>query len=232
MIQKNLKYILLIAIITSCSKDNSSSEGSEFAACFDLLYPCDSTGDYCLFGFKWGEQNSFSNTGIDVEGPKSEGGIVTFSLQERQSFVSNHQEVDIPTESFSKLPDCAMETISRAFADWSSVANIKLEELPMDSNSDIKVFVANMKIGGFGSPNYTTTPCQQIAGHVIISPPDSLVNDGNYSCNRFYAFMLHEIGHVLGLGHSSEENVMGDIYNNLNGLQEGDIKGIQQIYGE
>jgi len=233
MIQKTIIYILVIAIITSCSKDNSSSEGSKFNACFDLLYPCDSTGDYCLFGFKWGEQSSFSNTGVNVEGPKSEGGVVTFSLQEKQAFVSNHLQEDFPTDSFFELPECAIESISRAFADWSSVANITLEELPMDSESDIKVFVADMEVGAVGFPNFTTAPCQQIAGHVIIDTPDSLLADRNsYSCISFHALMLHEIGHALGLGHSSEENIMGSIRNNLDGLQEGDIKGIQQLYGE
>ncbi len=43
---------------------------------------------------------------------------------------------------------------------------------------------------------------------------------------------IHEIGHALGLGHSSGENLMGSINTNLEGLMTGDIKGIQAIYGE
>lgn len=44
---------------------------------------------------------------------------------------------------------------------------------------------------------------------------------------------LHEVGHVLGLGHVNSDNIMqiGRGKNSFVGLQEGDIEGIIAIYG-
>ena len=60
----------------------------------------------------------------------------------------------------------------------------------------------------------------------------SIVPDFTDDCQVFSAYVLHEIGHVLGLEHSLRENIMGSIRRSLVGLQEGDIEGIQKIYGE
>jgi predicted Zn-dependent protease len=43
--------------------------------------------------------------------------------------------------------------------------------------------------------------------------------------------VLHEIGHALGLGHVSTDNVMNPGVQHLTDLMPGDIEGIQSIYG-
>jgi len=179
-----------------------------------------------LFGFKWGDGNDFSSTGNDVTGPQLAGGIVSYSFQETPTVVSNHRQIDVPTLSIDALPACAKEIIRESFIDWANAANIQFEELSDDADSDIKIFVAPVTTCGNGFPNYPTSPCSEIAGHLILSP------NFTTSCDIFRPYVLHELGHVLGLGHSSGDNVMGSISMNRDGIQEGDIAGIRQIYGE
>ena len=54
------------------------------------------------------------------------------------------------------------------------------------------------------------------------------------NCFDFFPNALHEIGHILGLEHSDDENsVMWPYFNkNHTSLQEDDIKGIQALYGK
>ena len=157
---KNTFYLFLTLSIISCSKssDNDISEAnnSPFEECINSLPNCNLRGEYCLFGFKWGEGNDFASTGNDVEGPKIPGGTVTYSLQELPNFVSNHEQVDLPTLSFDELPDCAKSVINGGFILYSTYANIQFEELPDDSDSDIKIFVAEVNTCGNGIPNFNT----------------------------------------------------------------------------
>ena len=83
-------------------------------------------------------------------------------------------------------------------------------------------------MGGIGYPNYTDVLCSELAGNIVID-----VNTNVSDCQDFFLFMLHEIGHVLGLGHVETVNVMNKTFLNLNisNLQSGDSLGIIQIYG-
>lgn len=219
------KLILIIAAINllGCTY---SSEPNQFNLCTDALAHCDLFGEYCLSGFKWGNQNEFENGGIEATGPQIAGGLVSYSFQESPTFVSNHLQLDVPTMSFDALLSCAKDNIRSAFEAWSGVANIQFEELTDDSNSDIKFYIAEVTTCGNGFPNYQFSPCNEISGQITLSP--HVTQD----CSVFEAYVLHEIGHALGLGHSSPDNIMGLISDQLGGIQEGDIKGIQQIYGE
>ena len=232
---KYIVYLLIIISTFSCSGSDDDNgvlccsvpvEENPFEICNSSLPTCDFEGEYCLFGFKWGEGNDFANTGLDAEGPKISGGTISFSFQELPNMVSNHRQLDFPTVSFDELPGCAKELIRESFEDYSRVADIQFEELAEDSEADIRIFVAPVSTCGNGFPNYSSQPCQELAGNIILSP--NFTTD----CNVFHSYFLHELGHTLGLGHSSTDNIMGSINTNLDGLKEGDIKGIQQIYGE
>ena len=220
---KSTVQILLLVLFFGCSDSIDSID--RYAECNSSLPRCDVTGEYCLFGYKWGEGNDFSNTGINVTGPQMAGGLVSYSFQESPTTVSNHRQRNVPTLSVEELPSCAKEKIRAAFTAWSNVANIQFEELPDDSDSDIKIFVAPVTTCGNGFPNYTSSPCNEIAGQLTLSP------NVTENCDVFYSYVLHEIGDTLGLGHSARNNIMGSIQGN-DGLQEGDIKGIREIYGE
>jgi len=74
-------------------------------------------------------QNEFSSVGVNAEGPKIGGGLVSYSFQEAPTTVSNHRQIDVPTLSIQDLEPCAKEQIRQVFDDWSNVANISFEEL-------------------------------------------------------------------------------------------------------
>ncbi len=225
---KKLLTLLIITTILACSDSESDLPfvSEQYRSCNERLLVCpESVGDYCLFGFKWGENNDFDATGVEAIGPQLSGGVVSYSFQEGDITVSNHRQENVPTLTFSDLP-CEQELIRKALEEWSSVADLKFVEMPDNSESDIQVFVAEVSTGGNGFPNMTSSVCRELSGHMILSP--SYTQD----CDRFYLYVLHELGHVMGLGHSSGDNIMGAISTRHQGLQPGDIKGMQQIYGE
>lgn len=55
----------------------------------------------------------------------------------------------------------------------------------------------------------------------------------NYnSTDNFYAVALHEVGHALGLSHSSDPSaVMYAYYSRITNFFNDDILGIQSVYG-
>lgn len=218
-----------------CNKDENISSSSpinlsdDFILCNTLLSECtDGNGAYCLFGFKWGRDSVFQEPGFNSRGPKSSGGLVTYSFQEENGLVNTHSQVNLPSKSFRNLPPCAKTEIRKALNAWSGIANIEFDELADNSDSQIKFYVADIVQRGLGSPNYPDGLCSDLSGNVIIK------SFGIGDCNFLYVFALHEIGHVLGLGHVDSENVMNPNFSalNFNKLQMGDTLGILELYGE
>lgn len=228
-------FILCILILVECRNDACDlayciDHGSDrFLACSELQNACQPIGDYCLFGFKWGTENEFSANGEETQGPQTPGGTVSYSFQKSALFVDNHRQENVPTLSFDLMPSCTEELVERAFEEWAQHANIQFEKMPDDNVSDIRIYVADSFRAGLGYPNFDNDDCNSIGGQILFNPNDLHFN---HECGNFYLLALHEIGHVLGLGHSSSNNVMGFTTESFEGLQAGDIRGIQQIYGE
>lgn len=135
----------------------------------------------------------------------------------------------MPSESWDEILDCAQSEIKSAVKAWEEVADINFEELTENSDSDIKFYVAAIFQSAVAYPNYSENPCNILNGDVIFD-----ANSTEKSCKGYYISALHEIGHALGLGHVSSKNVMvpGESKFAMEGLQSGDIAGVQQIYGE
>ncbi len=222
----------MLGLLCTCSKDIPVINQSEkFAICNDVLEACagSKVGEYCLFGFKWGNDQDFLQVGVQANGPESAGGNITFSFQERNGLINTHTQVDVPSESWGEILDCAQDQIRRAMEDWQAVADLTFEELPENSESDIRFYVAAIIQSGVAFPNYKEQPCIILNGTVIFD-----ANSREKSCNGYYINALHEVGHVLGLGHVGSDNIMADDRDKFgfDGLQSGDIMGIRQIYGE
>ncbi len=231
-----LVAVLLFSVLSFSACDNSTSEeiepvvSSEFAACNQELAACAAgSGAYCLFGFKWGMGNPFSGAGFDQPGPQIPASDISFSFQNEGSILTTHRQINIPSQSFDNTLSCARDEIRRAMDAWAAMANISFQEMPEDSNSQIRFYVADIQQSGVGYPNYFAGRCTALSGQVVVQP-----NTRFNTCDTFYGFMLHEIGHALGLGHVDSENVMSTNFDMLGPITQpfpGDSAGLVALYG-
>jgi len=213
-------FLLLFTLSLSCGSDHEPRKDPEGLPCNNPLGACAQTQDvpYCTFGFKFGLSNPFFPRGPETAGPGITAEI-TFKFQEAGYVFSTHSEDDVVSLTISE------ETKSqiRAAADkWSEAANITLVEVAGNENADIIIILAEIEQGGIGYPAFNDEPCSAISGHLILS-------------TRSFGYDkvgLHELGHVLGLGHVASNNVMNPAkFRDFNDLQPGDVAGIQSIYG-
>jgi len=229
----NILSVLSILLLGGCNDDEipTINESTKYSECDSRLVSCagSKVGEYCLFGFKWGVDQNFDETGISAEGPQTFGGIITYSFQEKNGTINTHRQINVQSESWGEILDCAQSEIREAVKEWENVANLSFQELPENSDSDIQFYVAAILQSAVGYPNYSESPCDILSGDIVFD-----ANSSEKSCSAFHINALHEIGHALGLGHVSSQNIMetGVSKFSLNGLQSGDIAGAQQIYGE
>lgn len=225
---------LIIILISACNKEQENPSpinlSDDYSFCNSQLSDCNGgNGDYCLFGFKWGPDSIFQQAGFNSQGPKSSGGMISYSFQEENGLINTHRQINLASKSFEEILSCAKAQIRNALDSWSEMADLKFEEISENGESDIRFYVADIIQSGIGYPNYADNLCQDLAGNVIIQ-----AGLGIDDCDLFYSFALHEIGHVLGLGHVNSANVMNPDFLDFNfqELQAGDSLGIIEIYGE
>ncbi|MEM8968246.1 MAG: matrixin family metalloprotease [Bacteroidota bacterium] len=221
------KYLIIICLFLfgACRDD----EENVYRPCDQEIFNrCPGSGDdsFCTLGYKWGGSNPYENAGRSISGPAIAGGTVTYAFQDEGYKFSTHSQSGLVSQSINSLSSCGKEKIREAFAKWEAVANISFEEIEDPEISDIKIIVADIEQGGLGYPAYVGSPCEDIAGQMIFNIPI------RGTCDRFLNLALHEIGHVLGLGHVGSQNIMNPDWNdNITDLQTGDIEGVQSIYG-
>jgi hypothetical protein len=212
----NLKHFLLFVLLMSACNHEKKRVMS---VCNDMLNACSGNANapYCTFGFKFGDQNPFSPAGASVPGPQQKAMEISYKFQSAGLTFNTHSQDGIVSAEFSETDK---EGIRVQFAKWQAVANISFTEKSISDKTDITIIAATIEQGGIGYPAFIAEPCKQIAGFLILSTRDR---------NRS-KLALHEIGHVLGLGHVSNNNVMNPDQS-YDDLQSGDITGVQSIYG-
>lgn len=219
---KYIIYVLAFGVFIAC--------GSKYQECNDLLSACAGSldGEYCLFGYKWGADAQFSSNGLEAIGPASEGGTITYSFQTEVREISIHNRRKENTLSFDEKGNCARIEVRNALEAYQAIGNFDFLEQEDNSLSDIQFFVVDDEEPNVGNSNFQDELCSDIAGYLLFN------NKHITNCNNFFILALHEIGHVLGLGHVSTSNVMkqGNDKYSFDGLQAGDIQGIISIYGE
>ncbi|KAM3282291.1 metalloendoproteinase 3-MMP [Capsicum chacoense] len=149
----------------------------------------------------------------------------------------------------NSLTDTIKSVFSRAFDRWSEVTPLTFTETASFQSADIKVgFFAGDHNDGepFDGPMGTLAHAfSPPAGHFHLDGDENWVidgvpiDDGNFfstlSAVDLESVAVHEIGHLLGLGHSSVEDSI--MYPTLGAgtrrveLANDDILGVQELYG-
>ncbi|WP_299848863.1 matrixin family metalloprotease [uncultured Roseovarius sp.] len=176
-----------------------------------------------IIGTKWG-QGALGTS----------GGVVTWSLAGAGESVARFPGVggsSVRGESFLKFD--YRKVIRDAFDEWSRHGNIEFIQLEdkggaagASSAPDIRIFFGEIPGRIIGYAFFPTNGNSGIAGDVLLDTSKSFNTDRE----QFRGLVLHELGHALGLGHSSSDTVMTA---NISASRLGrdDINGIKRIYG-
>ncbi|KAI3452776.1 hypothetical protein Pfo_009439 [Paulownia fortunei] len=145
----------------------------------------------------------------------------------------------------NQLSDVAQSVFSRAFERWSEVT-------PLTFTETTSFYRADIKIGFFSGDHGDGESFDGVLGTLAhaFSPPTGMfhldgdenwVIDGDFlngsplSAVDLESVAVHEIGHILGLGHSSVEEAI--MYPTISSgtrkveLANDDVMGIQELYG-
>jgi hypothetical protein len=141
-----------------------------------------------------------------------------------------------------QMPQTAWQTaILRAFQTWSEVAGVNVSVVP-DSGLPFGTAGATQGDPRFGDIRVGAVP---MAGDALAEavPPDpfvagSLAGDVFFNANSLftpdslYAVALHEAGHALGLGSSTDpQSVMNDTFTGNTTLSPSDVTAVRALYG-
>ena len=139
------------------------------------------------------------------------------------------------------------QTVARALLAWESVADVTFQQIADSADpsqpADIRLGFANVANGSeIGLTAYQSGGSSFLPGvSIFLMDPatDPLIpnGDGTFTyqgtSTQLYQVVLHEIGHALGLNHSTDPNAV--MYPTLGPLNQtfdaSDIAGIDAIYG-
>ncbi|KAG9133492.1 hypothetical protein Leryth_022684 [Lithospermum erythrorhizon] len=165
----------------------------------------------------------------------------------RPRWPPSKSELTYAFEPRNQLPENVKTVFGRAFERWSEVTTLSFIETTSYGSADIK-------IGFFNGDHGDGEPFDGVLGTLAhaFSPPsgrfhldgdENWVLDGNFvsapssiiSAVDLESVAVHEIGHLLGLGHSSVEGsiMYPTISSNTRKVElvDDDIQGIQLLYG-
>lgn len=179
--------------------------------------------DYVLTGFKWG----------DAE-PGTPVGKITWSFAQNPGDFAEFDQY---------ITDPEYQTLVReAFGEWEQVAGIDFVEVADSRSVDIRLGWSAID-GPFGTIGLAGTleyPSSSPGGFGEITEAEimfDLAEDWftgkvpNPQQPTFYLTALHEIGHALGLDHTTNpDTLMYAFQNDVSGLTAGDIAGVRALY--
>ena len=152
-------------------------------------------------------------------------------------------DLAIPTSQLPsgyKTPDSTIASqyrtvIERAFAAWAAVANITFVEQADSASSDIRI--GNYAIDGVATAGGSSILAETFywGSGAKLQTAEVVFDVDAYSGTKLFSIAEHEIGHALGLDHSTLQSAVMYAYlnsqNQAGVLTSDDIGGIQTLYG-
>lgn len=138
------------------------------------------------------------------------------------------------------LPESDVQAaLHSVIAEWSAYAAITFTPA---THSNAPASIDILFPSGDHGDGFPFTPSGAVLAHTFYPPPNPEPIAGDMHVNRdeawsvngslqLYAVMLHEMGHVLGLGHSDDpSDVMYPYYQGTQHLAAGDIQALRTLY--
>lgn len=146
------------------------------------------------------------------------------------------------------LPEQRQRDIIReSFARWAAVSSLTFPEVGASQASNLSVAFHRGDHGDGYPFDEGGGPSGNTLAHAFFPPPSGGTWAGSLHFDEFetwkdqpggqgirlYNVSLHEIGHLLGLGHSQDSNAIMYAYygEDRNDLRADDVAGIQSLYG-
>ena len=121
-----------------------------------------------------------------------------------------------------------------AFDAWENVASIDFQMVPFGDPADVVVGAASLG-GAAGIAEYTFDGnpglSEIFSGTVTFNSDLTWTPYGQPGGVDFFAVALHEIGHIIGLGHVNDTSEIMNPVIYADDLGSGDIAGAQFLYG-
>lgn len=143
--------------------------------------------------------------------------------------------------------DRQRDIIREAFGRWAQISALRFTEVAANVASDLTVAFHQGSHGDGSSFDNGGGPGGNTLAHAFFPPPAGGTFAGSLHFDEFetwkdqpggagirlYNVALHEIGHLLGLDHSQDQNAIMYAYygEGRNDLRADDIAGIQSLYG-
>lgn len=94
----------ILILFNGCSEKEIPvvNESNMYSECDSKLISCagDQVGEYCIFGYKWVEDQNFDEVGVESLEPRTAGETITFSFQKKNGTVNTHRQVNVPSKFF------------------------------------------------------------------------------------------------------------------------------------
>ena len=121
-----------------------------------------------------------------------------------------------------------------AFNTWESVASVDFQMVSSSGASDVDILSGSTGgAAGVAQYSYDGNPglSSILSGSVTFSSSLTWSPYGGSGGADFFAVALHEIGHIIGLGHVNDTSEIMNPVISTDTLGDGDIAGAQYLYG-